>query len=130
MPLVRISVPASATAETVRGLADAVHLAMVETVDVPPTDRFQIITRHETDHLIVDPTYFGVARSPAAMIVHITFRHGRSEAQKRALYRTIAANAAQSAGVRAADIMVVLTENDRIDWSFGDGVAQMSPEPA
>ncbi len=64
------------------------------------------------------------------MIVHITFRRGRSDAQKRALYRTIAAKAAQSAGVRAADIMVVLTENDRIDWSFGDGVAQMSLESA
>ena len=73
MPLVRISVPASATAETVRGLADAVHLAMVETIDVPPTDRFQIITRHETDHLIVDLKRGAVPIARSALGNRISF---------------------------------------------------------
>ncbi len=85
MPLVRISVPAATHAETVRGLADAVHDALVETVDVPSADRFQIITRHDVDHLIIDRTYFGVSRSAAAVIVQIAFRRGRTEVQKRVL---------------------------------------------
>ena len=129
MPLVRISVPASTPGDTVRGLADAVHDAMVETVDVPPTDRFQVITRHDADHLMIDRTYFGVTRSAAAVIVQIAFRRGRTDVQKRALYRAITDKASAGAKLKPADIMVVLTENERIDWSFGDGVAQMAPEP-
>ncbi|MGL4324231.1 MAG: tautomerase family protein [Beijerinckiaceae bacterium] len=130
MPLVRISVPDMLTAAEIRGLADAVHEAMVDTVNVPANDRFQIITSHKADGLVIDPAYFGVERSPRASIVQITFRHTRTDAQKRALYREIAKRAEYNCGMRAADIMVVLTENDRIDWSFGDGIAQMSPEAA
>jgi 4-oxalocrotonate tautomerase len=130
MPLVRISVPAAAMAGKVRALADAVHQAMVETVDVPPTDRFQIINRHDADHLLIDPSYFGVSRSADAAIVHITFRRGRTDAQKRALYAAIVHKAKVAGGIREADIMVVLAENERIDWSFGDGIAQMSPDRA
>lgn len=127
MPLVRISVPETMPVDDIRNFADAVHAAMVATVDVPDTDRFQIITSHARDRLMIDPAYFNVERSARAAIVHITFRRGRSNAQKRALYREIAAKAHQSCGMRPADIMVVLTENERIDWSFGDGIAQMAP---
>jgi hypothetical protein len=29
--------------------------------------------------------------------------------------------------LRAEDVLIVLTENDPVDWSFGNGIAQYAP---
>ena len=44
MPLVRISLREGKSEQYRRALGDAVHQAMVEAIDAPPQDRFQIIT--------------------------------------------------------------------------------------
>jgi phenylpyruvate tautomerase PptA (4-oxalocrotonate tautomerase family) len=128
MPLVRIDVPDDLPPETVAGLADAVHAALVATAGVPPADRFQVIQRHRPADLIIDPAFLDIDRGPEAVVVSITFRRGRSDDQKRALYRAIAAGASVRAGLRPEDVMVVLTENGPADWSFGRGVAQYAAE--
>ncbi|MBR0672541.1 tautomerase family protein [Neoroseomonas soli] len=126
MPLVRIHIPQGWPEARIAAFGDAIHDALIETVDVPPEDRFQVIAEHAPHRLIMDPAYFGVDRGPGASVVHITFRRGRSDEKKRALYDAIARRA-KAAGIRAQDVMVVLQENAAIDWSFGAGVAQMSP---
>lgn len=126
MPLVRIDVPAQVPAARIAALADAVHASLVETVDVPVNDRFQVITAHPVQRLILDRTYPGVDRSGAALVVQVTFRRGRSEAKKRALYAALAARA-EAIGIRPEDVMVVLQENTPVDWSFGAGIAHMAP---
>jgi 4-oxalocrotonate tautomerase len=127
MPLVRIAIPKTMTVEQQKALSDAVHEAMVETINVPAADRFQIITRHEPQDLIIDPTFLDVPRSDGATIIHITLRTGRTNDQKRSLYQRIAMMAEKKAEIRPADIMVVLTENTLPDWSFGNGVAHYQP---
>lgn len=129
MPLVRFEIPQSWTESRVSAFADAVHEALVETVDVPANDRFQVIAQHVPGRLILDPTYFGVPRSADAAVVQVTFRRGRTEAKKRAFYAAVARRA-QAMGVRPEDVMIVLNENTPVDWSFGAGVAQMSPAEA
>tara|TARA_R110002020_G_scaffold37723_3_gene113820 strand:- start:1100 stop:1480 length:381 start_codon:yes stop_codon:yes gene_type:complete len=124
MPLVTFNVPAELRDERVAGLCDAVHDALVETAGVPADDRFHVIHRHDPATLRIDPAYLGIGRGPEAVIVEITFRMGRTEQQKRALFAGIARLAQQRAGLRAEDVMVVLTENTSLDWSFGGGVAQ------
>lgn len=130
MPLVRIDVPAALAPERVRAVADAVHAAMVATINVPAADRFQVITSHGPAGLLIDAAFLDVARGPQALIVAITLRQGRSDDQKRALYREIVSRAAGVAAMRPEDIMVVLTENTLPDWSFGKGEAQYAPAPA
>lgn len=124
MPLVRIDVSRDLSDERVAALADAVHLALVDTVGVPKDDRFQIISKHDGNLLLIDREFPGVNRSNEALIIEITFREGRSQDQKQRLYAEIVERAAQTAGLRPADIMVVLHENTFSDWSFGDGKAQ------
>jgi len=68
-----------------------------------------------------------VTRTPSFLAVHITLRRGRAPEKKRALYRAIADNVNAATGTRAEDVMVVLSENDPIDWSFGGGIAQYAP---
>ena len=47
---------------------------------------------------------------------------GRTDDQKRALFRHIA-DQAVPAGFRTDDLMIALVENSRMDWSLGQGVA-------
>jgi 4-oxalocrotonate tautomerase len=42
---------------------------------------------------------------------------------KRSFYARVVELLAEKPGVRAEDVMVVLTENGREDWSFGRGQA-------
>lgn len=124
MPLVRIAVPANRDASYRRSVSDAVHKALVDTIGIPPADRFHIVTAHNPEDLIFDPSYLDVARTPSFLAVHITLRRGRAPEKKRALYRAIADNVNAATGTRVEDVMVVLSENDAVDWSFGGGVAQ------
>ena len=122
MPLARISVPAHLPPARARALADAVHEGLVATCNVPEKDRFQLITRFAADAMIMDPVFPDVMRTADACIVEIMFLGGRSDEQKRTLYRHVARTGVM-AGFTADDIMITLTENAPIDWSLGRGEA-------
>jgi phenylpyruvate tautomerase PptA (4-oxalocrotonate tautomerase family) len=47
----------------------------------------------------------------------------RDTAKKKALYAAIAAQLAESPGLRTEDVQVVLSSNERDEWSFGNGIA-------
>jgi 4-oxalocrotonate tautomerase len=59
MPLVRISLVKGQPAALRRSIGDAVHRALVETIDVPARDRFQLLTEHEPGDLVYDSEYLG-----------------------------------------------------------------------
>jgi hypothetical protein len=90
MPLVRISLLRGKPASYRRKVGDAVHRALVETIDVPTKDRFQILSEHDPEDLVYDREYLGIARSRDLVIIQITLSAGRSLYLKRALYRAIA----------------------------------------
>lgn len=120
MPLARISVPTLLSLEQVQAIADAVHDGLVKTCNVPMDDRFQLITRFSPELMILNPSFGNVSRSSAASIVEITFLGGRTDEQKRNLYKHIVSRCSAS-GIREDDIMIALTENQPIDWSLGRG---------
>lgn len=122
MPLTRISVPIHLEPTRARALAEAVQAGLVQTCNVPPDDLFQLVTRFEPHAMILDPAFGGVSRSRDACIVEITFLRGRTDEQKRKLFRHIAEQAV-AAGLRGDDVMVALTENAHMDWSLGRGLA-------
>jgi 4-oxalocrotonate tautomerase len=130
MPLVKFNVPQSLPDNRLTGLRSAVHEALVATANVPSDDVFHVVHRLDHSGLLVDPGFPGVERSPEAVIIEITFRMGRTEAQKQALFRQIARLAQTRAAMRPDDVMVVLTENTSMDWSFGKGVAHYALAPS
>ena len=123
MPLVRISLAKGKPAAARRAIGDAVHRALVETINVPPLDRFQIISEHEPADFVFDPEYLGIHRTGALVIVQATISAGRTLEKKRALYCRIADNLA-ALGVRREDVWINLVEVAKENWSFGAGVAQ------
>jgi 4-oxalocrotonate tautomerase len=124
MPLVRISLREGKTAEYKKALADGVHRAMIEALDVPALDRFQVVTEHPAGDLIYDPTYLGVQRTDDIVLVQITLSTGRKPPQKRKLFKLMAEILAESPGLRPQDLMVSLVEVAWENWSFGNGEAQ------
>ncbi|HYY62894.1 MAG TPA: tautomerase family protein [Burkholderiales bacterium] len=126
MPLVRISLLKGRPAELRRKIGDAIHRALVETIEVPQRDRFQVLTEHEPGDLVYDSEYLGIARTDQIVIVQITLSAGRTLAQKRALFRRIADNLA-ALGLRREDAWINLVEVAKENWSFGSGVASYAP---
>jgi len=126
MPLVRISLVKGKTPEYRRKVGDAIHRALVEAIEVPPLDRFQLLTEHEPGDLVYDPGFLGIARTNDIVIVQITISAGRTLDKKRALFRRIADNLA-ALGLRREDVWVNLVEVAKENWSFGNGVASYAP---
>jgi 4-oxalocrotonate tautomerase len=124
MPLVRISLRQGKPTEYRHKIADGVHRAMVEAINVPPQDRFQVITEHPADGLIYDPSYLGINRTDDVILIQITLNVGRTLDQKRALYKKITDLLSQEPGVRPEDVVVNLVEVAKENWSFGNGIAQ------
>src|SRR5262245_42213679 len=100
MPLARISLARGKPVEYRRKVGEAVHRALVDTIDVPALDRFQLITEHDAADFVYDPSYIGIERSADLVIVQLTISTGRTLAQKRALYRAIVANLGSAVGLR------------------------------
>jgi phenylpyruvate tautomerase PptA (4-oxalocrotonate tautomerase family) len=124
MPLVRIALRKGHPPGFGRQVGAIVHQAMVETIGVPPRDVFQIITEHDAEGLIYDPGYLDIARTDGIVIIQVTLSTGRSEAQKKAFYKTVAESLRERAGLRPEDVFVNLVEVTKADWSFGNGIAQ------
>ena len=130
MPLTRISLLKGRSAAELRAIADGIHQPMVTPYAVPPDDRFQIIEQRDPEEIIFDASYLGIARTDRLVIIHIVAGHWRDTAAKQALYRALADKLAANPGLRREDVQVVITSNDRPDWSFGNGVASYMPAVA
>jgi len=124
VPLVRVSLLRGTSKEFRTAISDGVHRAMVETINVPALDRFQVITEHDKGDLVYDSSYLDIARSDGVVFIQITMNSGRTLEQKRALYHRIAELLAQNPGIRNEDVLVSLVEVPRENWSFGNGQAQ------
>jgi 4-oxalocrotonate tautomerase len=123
MPLVRIDLRAGLPAHYLRAIGAAVQQAMVECLNVPARDQFQVIAEHDADHLVYNPGYLDIQRTDDLVLIQITLSAGRSTEQKQAFYARLAALLRESPGLRPEDLAVSLVENTREDWSFGNGEA-------
>jgi 4-oxalocrotonate tautomerase len=73
MPLVRISLMQGRPQGFGKKVREVVYGALLETVNVPAKDNFQVITEHGRDSLIYDPGYLGVpgpTASSFSLLVH------------------------------------------------------------
>ena len=129
MPLVRISVFEEMAAERRLMIATAVYDAMRLTLGIPEGDRFIVLSAHPHEEFIVDPNFMQVQRTSDFVLVHVTLRRGRSVETKQSCYKETARLLRVRANIAPDNIMVVLTENELADWSFGQGEAQYLVNP-
>jgi 4-oxalocrotonate tautomerase family enzyme len=124
MPLVRINLAQGKSPEYRRTVGDVIYESMLDTIDVPRNDRFQLFCEYAPGAFSIDPSYLDIQRSPDWLVIEITLREGRTVEKKRALYEAIADGLHERLGARKEDVFIVLTEVRKENWSFGNGLAQ------
>jgi phenylpyruvate tautomerase PptA (4-oxalocrotonate tautomerase family) len=124
MPFVRIDLREGKSASYIQAIGNAIQQAMVEHLDVPVRDQFQVISEHAPDHLVYNPGYLNVERSDDIVFIQVTLSVGRTTEQKLAFYARLAELLQENPGIRPQDVTIHLVENTREDWSFGNGEAQ------
>jgi len=123
MPLVRISLIKGKPPIYISAVADGVHRALHEAYNAPIDDRFQLIEQCDARELIYDPDYLGIHRTDDIVIIHVFAGNWRDTAMKQAFYKRVVELLADDPGVRPQDVQIVISSNDRADWSFGNGIA-------
>ncbi len=121
MPFTRISLLKGKSPDYLRAVSDALHTALVETLDVPADDRFQAIHQHEKTELIFDAHYMGGPRNDDFILFQITAGKERNEQTKNNFYHRLAELLARDPGVAPENVMVIIQMTSVTDWSFSGG---------
>ncbi|MGF6572289.1 Tautomerase enzyme [Paraburkholderia fungorum] len=124
MPLSRISLRAGKSAEYRKQLTEGIQRSLVDIFNVPKDDVFMLITEHDAANLIYDRQYLNIERSDDFVAIQLTVTNSRTLEQKKALYKRIVDELAESPGVRREDVFISLVEVAKENWSFGNGIAQ------
>lgn len=129
MPLVRIDHAQHHPAGFGKAVGEIVYRAMIEEINVPADDKFQIITTHAGSELNVANSYLGIEYSADIVFIQVTLNAGRSIELKKKFYRRIADDLAKELGMRPQDVFISLVEVAKENWSFGNGEMQYGPTP-
>ncbi len=124
MPLVQIHLMQGKPAEFRHKVGEIVYQTMMDTINVPQKDNFQIITEHDKDSLIYDPGYLNIQRTDGIIVIQITLNEGRALERKKAFYKQLAERLHAELGIRMEDVFISLIEVKKENWSFGNGIAQ------
>lgn len=124
MPLARIDLAKGKSAEYRRTIGEVVYDAMLEALNVPKDDRFQVINEHEPENFVIDPSYLGIHRTRDCVVIQLTLNAGRGVEQKRSFYKAVADGLHERLGLRREDVFISLVEVAKENWSFGNGEAQ------
>ena len=127
MPLIQISLIEGKSPEYIKAIADGVHKALCTAWGIPENDRFQLITEYKKEHFYIDKTIWDVKRSDDVVVIYIT-SITRTAEMKRNFYKEVVNVLALNPKIRKEDVFVSIVNNDRENWSFGNGIAQLSPE--
>lgn len=125
MPLVYYDIVRGRSRDQIRALLDSTQTAIVEAFEVPERDRYQLVTEHSPDEMIIQDHGLGIERSENIVVIHLINRRGKkTRSQKEKLYELLVRNLNRDCGLDPAELVVVITENESEDWSVGYGKAQ------
>ena len=118
MPLVNISIIKGKPPEYIKAISDGINSAVIETMGFPADDRYQIVHEVEPHCLQFQE------RTADRVMMHLIMRAGRSDKSKQLFYAKVVENLERNPGINPENILISITENHDIDWSFGGGIAQ------
>lgn len=128
MPFVRIDLGKQYTVGEAQVVGDIVYQAMINSINVPADDKFQVITRHDSDELVIPQSYLGIEYSRGIVFIQITLNEGRSTELKKKFYKVICEGLVEKLQIRPEDIFINLVEVSKENWSFGNGEMQYAPK--
>jgi 4-oxalocrotonate tautomerase len=124
MPLARIDLVRGKSAAYRKTLGEIVYKAMIDEINVPANDKFQIIAEHAAEEFNIADSYLGNTYTKDIILIQITLNAGRTVETKKAFFKRIADDLHAELNVRREDVVINLVEVAKENWSFGGGVAQ------
>jgi len=129
VPLVRIDLLEGKPEQYRAQVGDILYQTLVDVLNVPANDRFQVITEHKKASLPFDRQYLGIHRSDDCIVFQITLNSGRSIELKQRFYKALADRLHEGVKIRKEDVLVNFVEVPKENWSFGNGEAQYVTPP-
>ncbi|UPJ62173.1 tautomerase family protein [Bradyrhizobium sp. 192] len=123
MPFLRFDLIEGRSDAEIQRLLDVTHEVLVETLHVPPRDRYQVVHQHPKSSIVALDTGLDINRTHKLVMLQLTSRP-RDKASKLEFYRVLAERLSSSCGVAPTDLMISFVINADEDWSFGMGRAQ------
>jgi len=123
MPLMRVDMPKGHSKEEIKKILDIGYEVAREAFGIPQGDRYQIVTQHEPEEMILEDTGLGFVRSNNVIVFSLTSTTRTTE-QKKMFYKRLVERLCNEAGYQPNDVLVNITGNTREDWSFAGGRAQ------
>lgn len=123
MPLISISILSGKSPEYIKAVGDGINSAVIETMGFLLDDRYQIIYQLDSEQLQLQD------RDGDRVMMHLVMRAGRSNESKQAFYKKVVENLAANPGIPPANVLITISENHDINWSFRDGLAQFIVDP-
>ena len=128
MPFVRIDLSKKHPEGFAQQVGVIVYEVMTEHINVPKDDKFQVITKHESQELVMPKSYLGIEYSEDIIFIQVTLNEGRNTEMKKKFYKAICEGLVEKLKVRPQDIVINLVEVNKENWSFGNGEMQYAPK--
>src|SRR5699024_4233305 len=119
MPLLKFHMYEGRTEKEVTKILDVAHEAMVQSFEVPDSDRYQLVQEHKSYQIIMKDTGRGYDRSNQFILIHMISRK-RTKEQIEAFYKNTTEALQNKCGISSKDIMFTISPNGDEDWSFGE----------
>lgn len=123
MPMLKFDIVEGRTDEQIQTMLDAAHRAVLTAFDVPERDRYQVVNEHKALRMVIEDTGLGITRTNNIVVVSVVSRE-RSKQAKQLFYSELCRELEASCGIKPSDVVVSITINADVDWSFGNGAAQ------
>lgn len=105
-------------------VSDAIQAALINTLQVPPEDFYQLIFEFPKTRFLHTPSFVGMNYTDDLIVLDLIFLQGRTKETRLALLKDINTRVAAAAGVSPDDMMILLHELPGENVSFGQGEAQ------
>jgi hypothetical protein len=125
MPIAKIHVLEGRYDERRLGnVSRAVQDALINILEIPADDFFQIIHVLPRDRFLHTPSFLGMRYSDDLIVLEIAFIAGRPRETRLALLGDLNARIVAGAGISPDDLMIQPSEFPGENFSFGQGLAQ------
>jgi 4-oxalocrotonate tautomerase len=124
MPIVRIDLIEGKSEDYRTQAGEIVYQTLLDVLNVPKSDRFQVISEHRKNDLPFDRDYLGVHRADDCVFLQITLNAGRSVELKQSFYKELADRLHRGLKLGKQDVFINLVEVPRENWSYGNGQTQ------
>ena len=114
MPLVRIEIIKGKSVEYKKNLLDAVHIALMNAIQIEDWDRFQRL--YEIEDELFERSE---SKTDKFTMIEITMFPGRTKEQKARIYEEIVKELYERLEIQATDIFIVLNEPPNENWGLG-----------